>query len=160
MPLGLWKSKWEIYREEMDRRHAEWQQDQDRRDAEWRAYCAKSDEQWAEWRADRAKAEADRADAAARVIEEHAKAEAERAKADAEWRERHDELLARMDENRREARAAFKIVVEELRSMRRGVHDLIDAVNANTEAILKLIDRFDEWEGRPPGSGRMGPRSA
>jgi chromosome segregation ATPase len=149
MPLGLWKTKWEIHREEMDRRHAEWQKDQDRRDAEWSTYCAKSDEQWAKWRAERAKAEAQRA-----------KAEAERAKADAEWRERHDELIARMDENRREAPAAFKIVVEELRAMRRDVRDLTDAVNANTEAILKLIDRFDEWEGRPPGSGRMGPRSA
>jgi hypothetical protein len=163
MPLGLWKTKWEIHREEMDRRHAEWQKDQDRRDAEWRTYCAKSDEQWAEWRAERAKAEAERTKAEAQRAKaeaQRAKVEAERAKADAEWRERHDELIARMDENRREARAAFKIVVEELRAMRRDVRDLTDAVNANTEAILKLIDRFDEWEGRPPGSGRMGPRSA
>jgi hypothetical protein len=122
MPLGLWKSKVEIYREENDRRHAEWQKDMDRRDAEW-----------AEWRAERAKAEA------------------ERAKASAEWRERHDELMARIDENQRETMAAFKIVIDELRAMRREVHDLKDAVNANTEAILKLIDRFDQWEGRPPG---------
>ena len=124
MPFGLWKSKWEIYREEMDRRHAEWQKDQDRRDAEWRTYCAKSDEQWAE------------------------------------WRERHDELIARIDKNQQETMAAFEIVIKELRGLRREVHDLTDAVNANTEAILKLIDRFDECEGRPPGSGRMGPRSA
>jgi chromosome segregation ATPase len=135
MPLGLWKSRSEICREEMDRRHAERQKETDRRDAEWRTYCAKSDEQWAEWRA-------------------------ERAKADAEWRESHAELLNRMDENQRETMAAFKIVIEELRGLRREVHDLIDAVDANTEAILKLIDRFDEWEGRPPGSGRLGPRSA
>jgi chromosome segregation ATPase len=159
MPLGLWKSKWEIHREAMDRR-----------DAEWRSYCAKSDEQWAEWRAERAKADeqwaewrAEHAKADEQWAEwraERAKAQAERAETAAEWRERHDELMARMDENRREARAAFKIVVEELRAVRREVHDLTDAVNANTEAILKLIDRFDQWEGRPPGSGRMGPRSA
>ena len=90
MPLGLWKSKWEIYREEMDRRHAEWQKDQDRRDAEWRAYCAKSDEQWAEWRAERAKAGA------------------ERAKADAECRERHDELIARIDKNQQETHGGVR----------------------------------------------------
>ena len=99
MPLGLWKSKSEIYREEMDRRHAE-------------------------------------------------------------WREGHDELMARIDENQRETMAAFKIAIDELRALRREVRDLTDAVNANTEAILKLIDRFDQREGRPPGSGRMGPRSA
>jgi chromosome segregation ATPase len=138
MPLGLWKSKWEIHREEMDRR-----------DAEWRAYCAKSDEQWAEWRAYCAKSD-----------EQLAEWRAARAEADAEWRERHDELMARIDENQRETMAALEIVIEELRGLRREVNDLKDAVNANTEAILKLIDRFDEWEGRPPGSGRMGPRSA
>jgi hypothetical protein len=131
MPLGLWKSKWEIHREEMARR-----------DAEWREWRTKSDEQWAEWRAERAEAKA------------------ERAKADAEWRERHDELMARLEENHRETMAAFKIAIDELRAVRGGVHDLIDAVKANTEAILKLIDRFDECEGRPPGSGRVRPRSA
>jgi hypothetical protein len=65
-----------------------------------------------------------------------------------------------MDQNQRETMAAFKIVIDELRAIRRDVNDLTDAVNANTEAVLKLIDRFDQWEGRPPGSGRMGPRSA
>jgi chromosome segregation ATPase len=131
MPFGLWKSKLEIYREENDRRHAEWREQMDRRDKEW-----------AESKAERAEAEA------------------ERAKADAEWRKRHDELLARIDKNQQESMAAFKIAIDELRAVRREVHDLVDAVNANTEAILKLSDRFDEWEGRPPGSGRVGPRSA
>jgi hypothetical protein len=68
--------------------------------------------------------------------------------------------MARIDENQRETMAAFKIVIEELRGIRRELNDLTDAVNANTEAVLKLIDRFDHFEGRPPGSGRMGPRSA
>ncbi len=76
MPLGLWKGKVEIYREENDRRHAEWQVER------------------------------------------------------AEWRERHEELMARIDANLREVMAALK---------------------ANTEAILRLIDRFDQWEGRTPG---------
>ena len=104
MPLGLWKSRVEIYREENDRRHAEWREQMDRRDADWRAYCAKSDE-------------------------------------------RHDQLMA----NHQETVAAFKIVIEELRGIRRELNDLTDAVAANTEAILRLIDRFDQWEGRPPG---------
>src|SRR5882724_11992672 len=119
MLLGLWKSKWEAHRQDMDRRHAEWREEMDRRDAEWRAYRAKSDEQWAKWRAYSAKSD-------------------ERW---AEWRESHAELMARIDENRRETMAALKIVIDELRALRRGVHDLTDAVNANTEAILKLIDR-------------------
>lgn len=51
------------------------------------------------------------------------------------------------------------MVTDELRALRGEAHDLIDAVNTGTEAILKLIDRFDESEGRPPGPGRMGPRS-
>lgn len=122
MPLGLWKSKAEIYREENDRRHAEWREEMDRRDAEW-----------AGWKAERAK------------VEDETRAER------AEWREKHDELMARIDENHRESMAAFKIVIDELRAIRRELNDLTDAVNANTEAILKLIDRFDQWEGRPPG---------
>lgn len=117
MPFGLGESRLETYREENDRRHAEWREEMNRRDAEWR--------------------------------EERA-----------EWRKSHDELRAQMDENHRETMAALKIVIDELRALGRQVHDLTDAVNANTKAILKLIDRFDEWEGRPPGSGRMGPRSA
>jgi hypothetical protein len=124
MPFGLWKSKVECYREENDRRHAEWREQMGRRDAEWR--------------------------------QERADAQTERARAD----KRHDELIARLDKNQQERTAAFKIVVVELRGIRRELNDLIDAVNANTEAILKLIDRFDQGEGRPPGSGRMGPRSA
>lgn len=120
MPLGLWKSKVEIYREENDRRHAEW--------VEWRDEMKRRDDEWREERA--------------------------------EWRKSHDELKAQIDENHRETMAAFKIAIDELRALRREVRDLTDAVNANTEAILRLIDRFDEWEARPPGSGRMGPRSA
>jgi hypothetical protein len=147
MPLGLWKSKWEIHREEMaiyrqenDRRHAEWREQMDRREAEW-----------AEWKAERAKVNEEW-----RAKDEDWKAE--RAKADEEWRakdeesrRRHDALMARIDENHRETMAAFQVAIAELRAVRREVHDLVDAVNANTEAILRLIDRFDEWEGRPPG---------
>lgn len=94
MPLGLWKSKVEIYREENDRRHAEWKVER------------------------------------------------------AESRERHEELMARLDRQHRG-------VIEELIAVRKELTltriKLTDAVNANTKAILRLIDRFDQWEGRPPG---------
>jgi hypothetical protein len=122
MPLGLWKSKVEIYREENDRRHAEWREEMDRRDAEW-----------AEWKAERAK------------VDDERRAESE------ESRRRYEAFMARIDDNQRETMAAFKIAIDELRAVGREVHDVVDAVNASTEAILRLIDRFDDWEGRPPG---------
>lgn len=117
MPLGLWKSKWEIHREEMDRREAERRAETERREAKW------SEER-------------------------------------AESSRRHDEVMAQLKENDRNLTAMLKMVTDELIALRREVHELTDAVHAQTEAILRLIDRFDEFEGRPPGSGRMGPRSA
>ncbi len=68
--------------------------------------------------------------------------------------------MARTDESHRETMAALNIAIDEPRAIRRDLNDLTDAVDASTEAVLRLIDRFDRWEGRPPGSGRMGPRSA
>jgi hypothetical protein len=153
MPFGLWKSKVEIYREENDRRHAEWREDMGRRDAKWREDGVRRE---AEWREDRARRDAEWSE----WKEETRRLNAEWREERAAWLKSHEELRAQIDENHRETMAAFKIVIDELRALRREVRDLTDAVNANTEAILKLIDRFDEWEARPPGSGQMGPRSA
>jgi hypothetical protein len=62
--------------------------------------------------------------------------------------ERHREVMATLAEQHRG-------VIEELIAVRKELTltriELTDAVNANTEAILRLIDRFDQWEGRPPG---------
>ena len=69
--------------------------------------------------------------------------------------ERHRETMAVLAEQHRETMAALNSVTEELIAMRKEMTlmriELTDAVNANTEAVLKLIDRFDQWEGRPPG---------
>lgn len=69
--------------------------------------------------------------------------------------ERHRETMTVLAEQHRETMAALTANTEELIALRKEVTlmriELTDAINANTEAILKLIDRFDEWEGRPPG---------
>ena len=105
MPLGLWKSRWEIHREEM----AEHREDTER--------------QWAEYREERAKVDAEFAD----------------------MRERSDDLR---DECRRDIKAAMELVGDQLLAMRKELHENTDAVRAQTEAILKLVDRFEAWEGR------------
>jgi hypothetical protein len=124
MPLGLWKSKWEIYREEIDRRDAEWREDR-----------AKFDGRWLELR------------------EETRDLRADYDREVAETRLFNRALLIRMEKTYGNLNATMVYVGE-------GLAELKAAVQAQTEAILKLVDRFDEYEGRPPGSGRMGPRSA
>lgn len=194
MPFGLWKSKWELLLEEMNRRDTKWRDERAEVEEKRSEERAKAEAKWREERAateerqseERAMAEAARREE--RVAAEEKRNE-ERAAADAEWREyctrkeaeftetmrksdarwdefivrseeRHAELLDRLAKNHNETMAGIKIAIEELRALRREVHEGTDAINALTEAVLKLIDRFDEWEGRPPGSGRMGPRSA
>jgi hypothetical protein len=126
MPLGLWKSKWEIHREDMkryfaelDRRHAEWREERGRSEERFREERARSEQWWTEFRE--------------------------------ESRAQHAELLARLDRNERNIVAMLQTMIDELRAVRREVREATDAVSAGTEAIFKLIDRFDEFEGRPPG---------
>jgi hypothetical protein len=63
------------------------------------------------------------------------------------------ELLIRLEKTYGNLNATMVYVGDELAELKA-------AVQAQTAAIMKLVDRFDEYEGRPPGSGRMGPRSA
>jgi hypothetical protein len=138
MPFGLWKSRWELLLEEMNRRDSTWREERAVADADWHDYCTRKEAEFAETMR----------------------------KSDERWdefilrsEERHAELLDRLDKNHRETLAGLKIAIDELRALRREVRETTDAVEALTEAVLRLIDRFDEYEGRPPGSGRMGPRS-
>jgi len=111
MPLGLWKSKWEIHREDMDRYH-----DEARR---FREEMRELREETRDLRADY----------------------------DHEIRESrlfNRELLLRMEKTYGNLNATMAYVGEEL-------GELKAAVQAQTEAIMKLVDRFDEFEGRPPG---------
>jgi recombinational DNA repair ATPase RecF len=70
-------------------------------------------------------------------------------------KDQHAETMATLKDQHAETMGALTVVTEELIAMRKELTltriDLTDAINANTEAVLKLIDRFDRWEGRPPG---------
>jgi hypothetical protein len=114
MPLGLWKSKWEIHREdmvsfwaEMERRHEE------------------SERRWADLqkKSDALRADYDRELAETRLF--------------------NREILLRMEKTYGNLNATLVYVGEELAELKA-------AVNAQTEAIMKLVDRFEEWEKRAP----------
>jgi chromosome segregation ATPase len=132
MPLGLWRSKVEIYREENDRRHAEWREEMDRRHAEWREEMHRRDTEWTAWRGEM----------------KDLRAEARDLRADydldiAEMRLFNRELLIRLEKTYGNLNATMEYVGIEL-------GELKAAVQAQTEAIMKLVDRFEDMDGRPP----------
>ncbi|OJU81529.1 MAG: hypothetical protein BGO11_17095 [Solirubrobacterales bacterium 70-9] len=99
-------------------------------DAEWREYCTRKEAEFSE---------------RTRITEARWSEFIERSD------ERHAELMDRLDKSQREAAAGLKIAIDELRATRGDVRDGTDSIEAMAEGVLKLIDRFDEWEGRPPG---------
>jgi seryl-tRNA synthetase len=121
MPLGLWKSKWEIHREDMER----FREEVDRRDVEYRGDRARSDERWVE------------------LQEETRDLRADYNGEIAETRLFNRELLARLEKTYGNVGATMELVGDE-------VHELKAAVDAQTEAILRLVDRFEGTDGRPP----------
>jgi seryl-tRNA synthetase len=147
MPLGLWKSKWEIHREDMtrfwaetDRRHEEFQVQMDSRDREF-------DEEKARRGALDAKYRDERAEADKRWTELQEKSDALRADYNrelAETRLFNSEVLLRMEKTYANLNATLVYVGEELAELKA-------AVNAQTEAIMKLVDRFEDWEKRQLG---------
>ena len=44
----------------------------------------------------------------------------------------------------------LQLMGDEIIAMRGEIHELKDAVDAQTAAILKLVDRFEDPQGRPP----------
>ena len=54
------------------------------------------------------------------------------------------EVLQRMEKTYSNLNATLVYVGEELAELKA-------AVNAQTEAIMKLVDRFEDWEKRQPG---------
>jgi kinesin family protein 4/21/27 len=179
MPLGLWKSKWEIHREDMARLSAEHREDMERyreeceqRAAEHREdmerYREESERRAAEHREemDRHRAETERRHAEYRERMERFSEEMreERAAAEGRWlqlgeetselREKYDhelaetrrfnrEMLTRLDKTYANLAMTMQLVVDEL-------HELKLTVRAQTDAIMKLVDRFEDPEGRPP----------
>jgi hypothetical protein len=121
MPLGLWKSKWEIHREDMER----FREKVDRRDVEYRDDRARSDERWVE------------------LQEETRDLRADYNGEIAETRLFNRELLTRLGKTYGNLGATMELVGDE-------VHELKAAVDAQTEAILRLVDRFEGTDGRPP----------
>jgi len=140
MPLGLWKSKWEIHREDMTRFWAE----MERRYEDFQARLEQQREEFRE-QMDSRREESDR-----RWAESREKSDALRADYDrelAETRLFNREVLLRMEKTYANLNATLVYVGEELAELKA-------AVNAQTEAIMKLVDRFEEWEGRSPGEPR------
>jgi hypothetical protein len=92
---------------------------------------------WAEM--ERQRSEADR-----RRTELQQKPNATRADYDAETRLFNSEVLLRMERTYANLNATLVYVGEELAELKA-------AVNAQTEAIMKLVDRFEDWEKRQLG---------
>jgi chromosome segregation ATPase len=140
MPLGLWKSKWEIHREDMDRYREDVERHRGetaRRDVEYREATARRD---AECREDRARSESEWRDLRQRSDELRGDYNRELE----ETRRFNRELLIRLDKTYANLTVTLALVADELAEVKL-------AVRAQTEAIMKLVDRFDEFEGRPPG---------
>lgn len=121
MPLGLWKSKWEIHREDMERHREE----SERRGAEYRG----------ELREQRLRSDL--------IAAETRDLRADYERELSETRVFNRELLLRMEKTYANLNASLVYVGEEL-------SELKAAVRAQTDAIMRLVDRFEEPEGRPP----------
>lgn len=154
MPLGLWKSKVEIYREENDRRHAEWREEMDRRHAEWRGEMDRREVEWregmerrdTEWREEREQRDAESSRRWEEIKDLRNETHDLRADYDreiAETRLFNRELLIRLEKTYGNLNATMEFVGEEL-------GELKAAVQAQTDAIMKLVDRFEDTNGRPP----------
>jgi chemotaxis protein histidine kinase CheA len=229
MPLGLWKSKWEIHREDMDRyreesqrRSAEhreemerYREESERRSAEHREemerdreesqrrsakheeqmerdrkeserksaehmermerYRKESERKSAEHREqmERDREESERRSAVDREKLDQFSAEMreERAAAEGRWlqlgdetselRKKYDrelaetrrfnrEMLTQLDKTYSNLATALGMLGDEIIAMRGEIRELKGAVDAQTEAIMKLVDRFEDPEGRPP----------
>lgn len=150
MPLGLWKSKWEIHREDMDR----YREEADRRDAEHREKM----ERFFEVSERRSTEHREKMERFSEEMRE------ERAASDGHWlklSEKYDreleetrrfnrEMLERLDKTYANLHTTLSLLGDEVIAMRGEVHELKDAVDAQTQAIMKLVDRFEDPEGRPP----------
>jgi chromosome segregation ATPase len=115
MPLGLWKSKWEIHLEDTTRFWAEMDRRQEEADRRWAELQEKSDTL--------------RSDYNRELVE---------------TRLFNREVLLRMEKTYANLNATLVYVGEELAELKA-------AVNAQTEAIMKLVDRFEDWEKRQLG---------
>jgi chromosome segregation ATPase len=110
MPLGLWKSKWEIHREDVDR---------------YREEARRFREEMRE------------------VREETRDLRADYDHEVAESRLFNRELLIRLEKT-------YENLGTTLKHMGEQIDANTEEVRAQTQAILKLVDRFEDTNGRPP----------
>lgn len=189
MPLGLWKSKWEIhredmarYREESDRRSAEHHEKMERYREESTRRSAEHHERMERYREESARRSAEHDEKMERYREDAEKhgekmerfseeMREERAAAQGRWlqmgeetqelREKYDrelaetrrfnrEMLTRLEKTYAHLGTMLVMVGDELIAMRGEIHELKGAVDAQTNAIMKLLDRFQDPGGRPP----------
>jgi chromosome segregation ATPase len=149
MPLGLWKSKWEIHREDMERYREETERyrgdmDRHREEAErhrgdMELYRGETERCRSEVRENRIRWEAETREQ--RRVSDELRADYSR-ELD-ETRRFNRELLIRLEKTYANLGTTLQYVGEEL-------GELKAAVRAHTAAVLKLVDRFEEWDGRPP----------
>lgn len=138
MPLGLWKSKWEIHREDMER----YREETERREAEHRERMERLAEEMQE----------ERAASEGRWLQLGEEARELREKYDhelTETRRFNREMLTRLDKTFANLQTTLGLMGDEIIAMRGELHELKGAVDAQTEAIMKLVDRFEGPEGRP-----------
>jgi chromosome segregation ATPase len=138
MPLGLWKSKWEIHREmmnrhreESDRRHAEHREDMARRREESDRRHAEHEEKMERW------------------AEETSELREKYDRELAATRRLNRKMLARFDTTSANLQTTLGLLGDEIIAMRGDIHDLKGSVDAQTEAIMKLVDRFEASDGPP-----------
>jgi RNA binding exosome subunit len=68
----------------------------------------------------------------------------------AEARVFNRELLIRLEKTYANLGTTLGLMGDEMIAMRGEIHELKDAVDAQTDAVMKLLDRFEDPGGRPP----------
>jgi hypothetical protein len=121
MPLGLWKSKWEIHREDAEHYREETRADRARWEAEARDLRERSDGLRADY---------------SREI--------------GETRLFNRELLIRLEKTYANLGTTLGLMGDEIIALRGEIHDLKDAVAAQTQAIMRLVDCFEGNGPQPP----------
>jgi RNA binding exosome subunit len=84
------------------------------------------------------------------LAEELREQRADYAREVAEARVFNRELLIRLEKTYANLGTTLGLMGDEMIAMRGEIHELKGAVDAQTEAIMKLVDRFEDSGGRPP----------
>jgi len=84
------------------------------------------------------------------VVEELRDQRADYTREVAETRIFNRELLIRLEKTYAGLGTTLSLMGDEIIAMRGEIHELKGAVDAQTDAIMKLLDRFEDPGGRPP----------